>query len=151
MKKYLKWIVVALVLLGGAGGAAWYFLRPKPAPGGAAVVEEKKTEKEAHKYITLDKVVIMLRRGPDDGESHYLSTDLVITTTDKQEKMVKEHLPLLRSVAVKALAGYSIEKASGMTVEQYAELINLAFDAHYKKEKADKPFSEVMIGKLIIE
>ena len=57
----------------------------------------------------------------------------------------------MRSIAVKALSSYSMEKAQTMTVDQFAEQINQAFDASYAKEKAEKPFTEVMIGKLIIE
>jgi flagellar FliL protein len=99
----------------------------------------------------VEKVIIMLRRAPTDTESHYLSTDLVVTTTEEQEKRAKEQLPLLRSIAVKALASYPMEKAQIMSVEQFTEQLNRAFDAEYVQEKADKPFSEVMIGKLIIE
>ncbi|HAT30990.1 MAG TPA: flagellar basal body protein, partial [Janthinobacterium sp.] len=105
----------------------------------------------ARKYLTLEKVIVMLRRKPGDADSHYLSTDLVIATTEEQERQAKEHLPLLRSIAVKALSNYPLEQAQAMTVEQFAEQINRAFDASYAQEKRDKPFSEVMIGKLIIE
>jgi flagellar FliL protein len=38
-----------------------------------------------------------------------------------------------------------------MTVEQVAEQLNKTFDANYASEERDKPFGEVMIGKLIVE
>ncbi|MDB5790367.1 MAG: Flagellar protein FliL, partial [Massilia sp.] len=38
-----------------------------------------------------------------------------------------------------------------MTVEQFAAQLNKTFDASYASEERDKPFDEVMIGKLIIE
>lgn len=150
VKLILAFVLVAVLAAGIAGGAFWYL--SKPVAAGAPVAEEKApTGKKARKYMTLEKVIVMLRRNPGDTESHYLSADLVITTTEEKEKHTKEHLPLLRSIAVRALSSYPMDKAQVMTVEQFAEQINQAFDASYAKEKAEKPFSEVMIGKLIIE
>jgi flagellar FliL protein len=161
MKKNLKLIVgfvlVAVIGAGAAGGALWWLYLKKPVHAGAAAAHvaepepEPATGKHARKYLTLEKVIVMLRRSPGDTESHYLSADLVISTTAEKEKQAKDHLPLMRSIAVKALSSYPMEKAQLMTVDQFAEQINTAFDASYAKEKAEKPFSEVMIGKLIIE
>jgi flagellar FliL protein len=141
---------VALVSASAAGGAAWWFSAMPAGPHGA---EPKKIEvsKKPAKYITLDKVIVMLRRSPGDTEAHYLSADLVLATTDDRERHAKEHLPLLRSIAVRALSGYTLPVASSMTVEQYADHLNKTFNASYARERMDKPFSEVMIGKLIIE
>jgi flagellar FliL protein len=158
-KKKLMVIVAAVLVLGGgvAGGAFWYLGKQAKAAEGDAghkseKHEEKKDEKKGPaKYVTLDKVIVMLRRAPNDGESHYLSTDLVLTTTVKQEKEAKEHLPLLRSIVVKTLSGYGMEKASSMTVDDLSKEIGTAFDEAYEKEKMEKPFTDVMIGKLIIE
>lgn len=162
MKKNLKLIVgfalVAILGAGAAGGALWWlYLKKLPAGGADAhahaeeVAPVPATGKHARKYLTLEKVIVMLRRNPGDAESHYLSADLVVTTTAENEKQAKDHLPLLRSIAVKALSSYPMEKAQMMTVEQFAEQVNEAFDANYAKEKAEKPFSEVMIGRLVIE
>jgi flagellar FliL protein len=141
---------VALLSAAIAGGAAWWLIPKAATPAGAA---PKKVEvsKKPSKYITLDKVIVMLRRGPAENEAHYLSADLVLATTEDKEKNTKEHLPLLRSIAVRALSGYTLQAASSMTVEQYAEQLNKSFDASYASERLEKPFSRVMIGKLIIE
>jgi flagellar FliL protein len=141
---------VALASAAAAGGAAWWF---GARPGALAGAEPAKVavSKKPAKYVTLDKVIVMLRRGPNDGAAHYLSADLVLATSDDQERHTKEHLPLLRSIAVRALSGYTLAVASGMTVEQYAEQLNKTFDASYARERIEKPFSQVMIGKLIIE
>ncbi|MFC4930526.1 flagellar basal body-associated FliL family protein [Massilia sp. GCM10023247] len=150
--------VVAVLLVGAAsaGGAMWWMQSQEAAqavPGAAARHEPKKKEKsdKPAKYVTLDKVIVMLRRGPNEASAHYLSTDLVLATTADQEKQAKEHLPLLRAVAVRALSSHTLAQASGMTVEQFAALLNKTFDASYASEERDKPFDEVMIGKLIIE
>ena len=150
--------VVAVVLVGAAsaGGAMWWMgsrEAAQAAPDAAAKQEPKKKEKsdKPAKYVTLDKVIVMLRRGPNEASAHYLSTDLVLATTADQEKQTKEHLPLLRAVAVRALSSHTLADASGMTVEQFAAQLNKTFDASYASDGRDKPFDEVMIGKLIIE
>jgi flagellar FliL protein len=147
-KMMIAFAGVALASAAVAGGAVWWF-----AARGAHAPAPKKIEaaKKPSKYVTLDKVIVMLRRGPADAEPHYLAADLVLATTDEKEKQTKENLPLLRSIAVRALSGYALPAASSMTVEQYADQLNRAFNASYASERLEKPFSEVMIGKLIIE
>ena len=144
---------VALAAAAAACGAMWY-LNPVPLKGGApeAKVEPKpEPEKSLTKYVTLDKVIVMLRRAPNEPAAHYLSVDLVLATTPELEKEAKEHLPLLRSIVVSSLSARTLSEASAMSVDQYAEQLNKTFDASYAKENHLKPFSEVMIGKLIIE
>lgn len=143
---------VALLAAGAAGGAMWYLAPAQQQAGGAKAEEPKKElEKKPTKYVTLDKVIVMLRRAPNEAAAHYLSVDLVLATTTEQEKEAKEHLPLLRSIVVSALSAHTLAEANAMTVDQYAELLNKTFNASYEKENHLKPFSEVMIGKLIIE
>jgi flagellar FliL protein len=127
---------------------------PKPAAAAGAAKKaeaERAREGKPVKYVTLDKVIVMLRRGPEDSDTHYLSTDLVLSTEASKEKETKENLPLLRSLAVRTLSSYTMREASNMTVEQYAEQLNKSFDANYEHEHTEKPFVQVMIGKLIIE
>jgi flagellar FliL protein len=155
MKKKMIAVIAAAVIVSaaGAGAAVWWFM-PKPAVAAGAdkkAVVEKKKDAKPMKYVTLDKVIVMLRRGPNEAESHYLSTDLVLATEPAKEKETKENLPLLRSLAVRTLSNYTMAEASTMTVDKYAEQLNHAFDASYEHEHAEKPFAEVMIGKLIIE
>jgi flagellar FliL protein len=153
-----------IVSAAGAGGAVWWFM-PKPAMAAAAEADgkhgdakhgdkekakEKGKEGKPAKYVTLDKVIVMLRRGPNE-DTHYLSADLVLATTADKEKETKENLPLLRSLAVRTLSNYTMPEASSMAVDKYAEALNHAFTANYETEHAEQPFSEVMIGKLIIE
>ncbi|MFC0250581.1 flagellar basal body-associated FliL family protein [Massilia consociata] len=141
---------VAILAAAAAGGAMWY-MSPAPAAGATAEAPKKEPEKKLTKYVTLDKVIVMLRRAPGEQAAHYLSVDLVLATTPEQEKETKEHLPLLRSIAVSSLSSHTLSEASAMTVDEYAAVLNKTFDASYAKENHLKPFSEVMIGKLIIE
>lgn len=150
-KLMVAFLGVALLAAGAAGGAMWYLAPAHAAKGAPAEAPKPAAEKKPTKYVTLDKVIVMLRRAPNEVAAHYLSVDLVLATTAEQEKEAKEHLPLLRSIAVSSLSSHTLAEANAMTVDQYAEQLNKTFNASYEKENHEKPFSEVMIGKLIIE
>jgi flagellar FliL protein len=155
LKMIIGVVAVAVLSAAAAGGAMWW-MKPQAADAaGAAHAAEAPKKKEKSdkpvKYVTLDKVIVMLRRAPNEAQAHYLSTDLVLATDEKREKLTKDHLPLLRAVAVRALSAHTLAEASSMTVEQYAEQLNKTFDANYASEEREKPFDEVMIGKLIVE
>jgi len=156
MKMIIALVLVAVVGAAVAGGAVWYMSKGKEEPAAEskptkASKKEVKDDKSAPKYLTVDKVVIMLKRQPGDTMSHYMSADLVITTTEKKEKEAKEQLPMLRSVAVRTLSNLPMATAQVMTIDQFAAELNKAFEATYEHEGREKPFSEVLIGKLIIE
>lgn len=154
LKMILGVVAVVLVAAGAAGGAMWWMKSQEPAHGAdvAAKAAPKKEKSDVPpKYVTLDKVIVMLRRAPNEASTHYLSADLVLATDAKGEKPTKEHLPLLRAIAVRSLSSFTLAQASSMTVEQVAEQLNKTFDANYASEERDKPFGEVMIGKLIVE
>jgi len=147
-------LAVVLVAAGAAGGAMWWMKSQETAPGAEATAKaapKKEKSDKPVKYVTLDKVIVMLKRGPNEATTHYLSTDLVLATDEEGEKPTKEHLPLLRVLAVRALSSFTLAQASTMTVEQVAAQLNKTFDASYAHEEREKPFGEVMIGKLIVE
>ncbi|HEX2012793.1 MAG TPA: flagellar basal body protein [Roseateles sp.] len=158
MKKNIKLIlVIALVGLlaaAGAGAAVWWKLggaadeRTKAAD--AAKVETAKPAPD-YKYVTLDKVLVMLRGNTGAAVSHYMAVDVVFKALPEQEKRAKEHLPLLRTVAVTALSAYTVEAAQAMTVPQFAAVLNKAYRDSYAAERREPPFAEALIGKLIIE
>lgn len=153
MTKTTKIIVtLAGMAILGAAAAAGAMWRSNQSPAATAAAASKELPpKKSSKYVTLDKVIVMLRRAPNEAEAHYLAAELVLATDEEKEKMTKEHLPFLRSLTVSALSGYTMQSASALTVEQYAQLLNKSFNASYAKERMEKPFHEVMIGKLIIE
>jgi flagellar FliL protein len=161
MKIIIAFVLVAVVGAAVAGGAVWYMSKgdehaeePKGKEGKKVAKKEEKKEKKdgpPPKYLTVDKVIIMLKRQPGDTTTHYLSADLVITTDTKMEKEAKENLPLLRSVAVRTLSNLPMATAQVMTIDQFAAELNKAYEATFEEEGREKPFTEVMIGKLIIE
>lgn len=153
MKKITVIVSVALgavILLSAGGAAAWWHLKPKD-PNAEAIAAAAKAAKVEYKYVSLDKVIVMLRGGSGEPMSHYLAVDLVFKTPTEQEKLTKDHLPLLRSVAVKALSAHTLESAGKLTIDQFATEINGAYDKSYGDDKREKPFAEALIGKLIIE
>jgi flagellar FliL protein len=161
--KIIAAVVIVVILLGAIGaGVAWLGMRARPgavpqaaaAASGVAkalVAAPATIDTREQKYVTLEKVIVMLRREPSDPVTHYMAIDLVFKTAEDNERTTKEHLPMLRSVAVKELSSYSFEKAAPMTIDQFAAEINRAFTESYAREHREKPFSEAMIGKLIIE
>jgi flagellar FliL protein len=158
-KVIIIFAAVAVLAAGVAGGAVW-FMSSKGGEEHAADTKEakkkpaKKEEKKSElppKYLTVDKVVVMLKHEPTDTVTHYLSADLVVATDAKREKETKETLPMLRSVAVKTLSNLPMASAKVMTIDQFAAALNKAFDHEFEEEGREKPFDEVMIGKLIVE
>lgn len=156
-KNTLLLLVLALVLIlvaALAGGGVWWWQQRQAAAHAAQPAQAAsapKADGQAYKYVTLDKVIVMLRGTEGQPVSHYLAVDLVFKTRVDQEKTVKEHLPLLRSVAVRSLSAYTMDKAGMMSIDQFAADINGAFSESYQREQREKPFAEAMIGKLIIE
>jgi flagellar protein FliL len=152
MKKSVLLIIAlaSLLLLGGGGGWWWWQSKAKAATA-AGQPAKPAIDKTDYRYITLDKVIVMLRNANGDSGSHYLAVDLVFKTAAEHERMTKDHLPLLRSVAVKALSGYTLETASQLTIDQVTNDVNNAFTKSYAADQREKPFALAMIGKLIIE
>ncbi|MDH0868344.1 flagellar basal body protein [Mitsuaria sp. GD03876] len=152
---------VALLAAGGAGAAVWWMkaeagkpvadaANAKDAKDGKAAKDDGKPAPD-YKYVMLDKVLVMLRGPNGAAVSHYMAVDIVFKTLPEQEKRTKDHLPLLRTVAVKALSAHTVESAQAMSVEQFAQLLNRAYAESYATDRREAPFAEALIGKLIIE
>jgi flagellar FliL protein len=152
-RQIIVFVVAGLLMAAAGGGGVWWWQSRQAGAGATAEKAPAKppVDKQEYKYITLDKVIVMLRNQAGEPMSHYLAVDLVFKTAVEKEKIVKEHLPLLRSIAVKALSAYTLDKAIGMTIEQFSADINAAYQAGYAEDHHEKPFVEALIGKLIIE
>ncbi len=142
--------VLAVVLTAGAGAGGVWWWKSRHADT-AEAPPPPKPKPSTFRYVTLDKIIVMLRSQAGDPLAHYMAVDLVFQADLAQEKAVKDQLPLLRSVAVKALSEYTLDKASALSIEQLATELNAAYQARYKADGIEQPFAEVMIGKLIIE
>ncbi|WIT11396.1 flagellar basal body protein [Paucibacter sediminis] len=150
IKLMLALALAVLLAAGSAGGAVWWSMRA-PQASASEPVEPPAKPGPDYKYVTLDKVLVMLRGRGGEAMAHYMAVDVVFKTLPEQEKRTKEHLALLRTIAVKALAGYNIDSASALTIEQIADELNRAYREGYGAEHREPPFAEALIGKLIIE
>lgn len=142
----------AFVLLGaGSGLAAWHFMGRQPAapvdPAAAPVVVDKRE----YRYVSLDKVIVMLRASESGPLSNYMAVDLVFKAPVKTEAIAKQQLPKLRSVAVAALSELTLERASMLSIAELTAFLDKAYAESYSRESHESPFTEVMVGRLVIE
>lgn len=151
MKKNLVIVVSAAlaVCLLVAGGAWWWVqqqsgAKAAPAPAAAPVLDARQAA-----YVTLEKVVVMLRA--ESGRSHYVSADLVLRTDRLHEKAVKSALPMLKGVAVRTLSKVSVEQGRAMSIEEWSELLQRDLMAAYETQLDLRPFDGVMLSRLILE
>jgi|HigsolmetaAR201D_1030396.scaffolds.fasta_scaffold00727_15 flagellar FliL protein len=146
-------VVIGLFCVSAGGATTWWMLQQQTgfSREEEATVEKRIVDTRAYKYVSLDKVLVMLRNAEGEPVSHYLALDLVFMTPSESERITRDHLPLLRSVALKALSQLTVDTASRLTVDQLTEQINAAYDSTYANDPKGKPFAEAMIAKLIIE
>ncbi|AKJ30361.1 flagellar basal body-associated FliL family protein [Caldimonas brevitalea] len=145
-------LVLGGTLLAGAGGAAaWWLLPHGDAKAAATAAAPRPAEPQDWRYVTLDKVIVMLRGGAGEPLTNYVAVDLVFRTSPKLEKATKAQLPLLRSITVQALSSYTLQQAGLMTIEQFTAALNEAYAKSYATDGIEKPFVQAMVGKLIIE
>ncbi len=146
---------VAVLAVGIGVGATWWMMKGGGAIASAeaAPVPEKlpPVDNRVYKYVSLEKVIVMLRGVEGEPAPHYLALDLVFKTPEKQERLAREQMPLLRSIAVKELSTLTMDRAGKMTVEELTATMNKAFADRYSKDRQERPFVDVMVGKLIVE
>lgn len=143
--------VAGLLCLGAGGGVMWWLLQRSAQTGQAQAEKIEMTDTRAYAYVSLDKVIVMLRNAAGEPVSHYLALDVVFMTPVASERTTRAHLPLLRSVTVSALSELTMQIASRLTVEELTRQINEAYSRTYANDRGGKPFAEAMISRLIIE
>jgi flagellar FliL protein len=152
MKKSRRIILIVLfglLVAGASGGAVWWWSQRQALAATASPRPEY--DKQEYRYISLDKIIVMLRTRAGEPMSHYLAVDLVFKTPVEKERFVRDQLPMLRSVALRAMSEYSLDKALVITIDQLAADLNAAYKISYEQDNHEKPFAEVLVGKLIVE
>ncbi|MCD5329514.1 flagellar basal body-associated FliL family protein [Chromobacterium piscinae] len=139
-------IVAALVAaaVAGIGGGGWWYYQQ------AAHAEPAKPQPVDYRFVTLDKIIVMLK-SDSGGDARYMAVDLVFRSTVENEGKVKEQLPLLKSVAVRALSQLTRERANALNIDDFQKLLDRSYRATFAREARGQPFTEVMVSKLIIE
>ena len=64
---------VALISAATAGAATWWMAAPKPNAAHDLAPKKAESSRKPTKYVTLDKVIVMLRHGPNETEIAELS------------------------------------------------------------------------------
>jgi len=150
-KLWISLAAGAFVLLGaGSGFAAWHFMGNKPATAQAAQAAPVVDTRE-YRYVSLDKVIVMLRAREGGPLSNYMAVDLVFKTPLKAESTVKQQLPRLRSLAVASLSELTLERASMLSIPELTDFLQKAYGEGFSRESREAPFAEVMVGRLVIE
>ncbi|WP_455555987.1 flagellar basal body-associated FliL family protein [Comamonas sp.] len=150
MNKKLSIIIVTAVLLcaGMAGGAIWWVQQQSAS---AAVPVAPRIDESQYSYVTLDKVVVMLRTDQARAQNYYMSLDLVFRTDKTHEKTVKGDLPMLKGVAVRTLSQINVEEAKAMSIDTWTDLLRREMMAAYETRLHLRGFDQVMVTRLIIE
>lgn len=149
MNKTVTIILAATVVLCAAiGGGAWWWVQQQ---GSAAVPKAATLDANTPSYVTLDKIVVMLRPTSLRVNNSYMSVDLVFRTDKAHEKAVKADLPMLKGVAVRTLSKLDVDQARAMTIEEWTALISRDLMDAYEPQMSLRAFDQVMVSRLIIE
>ncbi|HJV05942.1 MAG TPA: flagellar basal body-associated FliL family protein [Chromobacteriaceae bacterium] len=151
IKTWVMAVSLGMAVAAAGATATWFVLKGPQHKATAEAPETVAQDKTVYKYLSVDKVIVMLRDPADSAQPHYLAVDLVIKVAAEKEAETKEQLPLLRSIALRSLSNYVLDKARSMTVDQTTAALNKAFDEDYVRSHSDKPFKTALISKLIIE
>lgn len=151
MNKNIAIIIVCAVLAcAGIAGGAWWWVQQQ-AVSTPAANDVPKLDASAPSYVTLDKIVVMLRPSSDRLHNTYLSLDLVFRTDKVHEKAVKSDLPMLKGVAVRTLSQLEVENAKSMSIDEWTGLLSQDLMAAYASQQSLRAFDQVMVSRLIIE
>ena len=148
-------VVVAAAALACAAtaGGAWWWVQQQTHQGAASQQAAPTIDMSQASYVTLDKVVVMLRSQEQGARTHnyYLAADLVLRTDKMHEKAVKAELPMLKGVAVQALSRMDVEQARSLGIEEWSALLQRELTAAYNDYPHLRLFDRVMVSRLIIE
>lgn len=143
-------IAVAVLICGALGGGAWWWVQQQ-TQGQAKQVQAPEIDMGKASYVTLEKVVVMLRPDAVEQGNHYLSLDIVLRTDKNHEKAVKGELPMIKGVALRALSKLGPAQARAMTIEEWTDLISQEVMGAYEGHLDKRGFDQVMVSRLIIE
>lgn len=133
------------------GGGAWWWVQQQMSHNATGQVAAPVIDMNQASYVTLDKVVVMLRAQTPRAHNWYLAADLVLRTDKVHEKTVKAELPMLKGVAVQALSRMDVEQARGMSMEEWSAMLQRELMAAYDEYPHLRLFDRVMVSRLIIE
>lgn len=144
-------IGVALLVCAGMAGGAWWWMQQQSAVASVKSTPMAKLDASQPSYLTLDKIVVMLRPEPERSQNTYVSVDLVFRTDKVHAKEFKGELPMLKGVAVRTLSKLDVHQAKAMAIEEWTDLLSRDLIAAYEHQPSPRVFDQVMVSRLIIE
>lgn len=152
MSKRIGMAVVAMLCVLAATASGFWFLGQQKSSSAIRAGEQLTLDVQQLSYVTLDKIVVMLKTDSDlRRHNSYISVDLVLRTDKLHEKATRGDLPMLKGVAVRTLSQLSLEQAKTMGIDQWTELLHADLIAAYAANPDLRPFDKVMVSRLIIE
>ncbi|CAJ0819431.1 MULTISPECIES: flagellar basal body-associated FliL family protein [Ralstonia] len=156
MKKNLMIAAIAVaVVLATAGATAFTMSRMNgasaasaapvvPAPARNAISDEAR-------YVSLEKLVVMLRNDGPGARPRHLVMDLVFVAANaKQEKAVREQLPILRATAFRAFAEHTPDEVVRMHPDDFEAALDKEYAAAYGRTNR-MPFEQVLVTKAMMD
>lgn len=109
-----------------------------------------KKESKPQKFIEVKNVVVTLQTTAH--QQHYLQMDLAFATSDEEgQKEVNELSPVLRGTTVTLLSAMDYDALREMPMDTLRQKLLAAYTARFIKLQTEKPFTDVIISKMVYQ
>lgn len=100
-------------------------------------------------FYPIEKLILNL---PDQGREHYFVIDLALQIDDgTAHNELKNLEPLLRSMVIGSLSALGFTELRALSMAQVQARLDLALSNEFSARNLKKPFSNVLVSKLIVQ
>lgn len=151
MKGNLMVAAIAAAVAVGVAGATAFVMSRNHAPSVISLKPGQLPIDAKARYVSLDKLIVMLRGSEGSARPRYLVMDLVFSAADaKHEKQVRDQLPVLRATAYRTLAAHTPADVQRMGPTEFAALLRAEYESAYGA--VDRvPFDQVLVTKVMMD
>lgn len=141
-------LLLVLNLLVVSSGVVVNYLMLRPLAQAAAWAEPPVVQRE-YEFYPVEKVIVSLREG---GRERYFVLDLaLLVEAGERSEQLKKAEPLVRSSVVSYLSTYRFEELRALPVSELQHRLEQALFADFVERKAQAPFLQVLVSKLIVQ
>ena len=146
-------LLLVLNLLVVSSGVVVNYLMLRPLAQAAAWAESKRAGppvvQREYEFYPVEKVIVSLREG---GRERYFVLDLaLLVEAGERSEQLKKAEPLVRSSVVSYLSTYRFEELRALPVSELQHRLEQALFADFAERKAQAPFLQVLVSKLIVQ
>lgn len=146
-------LLLVLNLLVVSSGVVVNYLMLRPLAQAAAWAESERAEppvvQREYEFYPVEKVIVSLREG---GRERYFVLDLaLLVEAGERSEQLKKAEPLVRSSVVSYLSTYRFEELRALPVSELQHRLEQALFADFAERKAQAPFLQVLVSKLIVQ